>query len=453
MLFFYSPKWVYLGFVFLFFSSCSGTGANTTPLAITDKYSKPLFSGMLGNIEIEDQVFLHPSNLSFGKKDVKEYFVKNVKKTMAESGAFSDSGNPIDIHITRLSINFRSNFRPITSDTNVIYKFTQANKTLLRIKVKSSGSDVSFSGNEAIIRAVVKSLNHNMEGLVLAFKKYDTDQVMIEESVGSKGDVSVFDWLLVSPALGFVKAVDATGSALASTAEFVHDNAGAIQYASQVFQETQKQAHQSNLRIQELKRLAAQKRSQRIAENERLKKLDAKNKRQQIQNEQGYKQRQLAQAQQQPNHNQPVTPSSYGEEPLPYSGSHGSNVSIPSSNSVNKDTPSSAKSNNPKPLSKNTTDNNIDSLNDGCWSGYRAGVACLQYSSYEKNEKTYIKLTNVCHKRLYMGWCAGKQCGADGLRGGQEKTKYEFIIGEPVTASAVGSTKPSQDWVCRDIYE
>jgi len=85
---------------------------------------------------------------------------------------------------------------------------------------------------------------------------------------------------------------------------------------------------------------------------------------------------------------------------------------------------------------------------DGCWSGRYSGGSCLEYHAYQKNNKTYIKLNNRCNERLYMKWCAGGKCGADGLRGGQTKTKYEFITTSSVMAKAVGSTKSSKDWVC-----
>jgi hypothetical protein len=86
----------------------------------------------------------------------------------------------------------------------------------------------------------------------------------------------------------------------------------------------------------------------------------------------------------------------------------------------------------------------------GCWSGRHSNGSCLNYSTYEKNNKTYIKLKNVCSDRLYMKWCADDKCGADGLRGGQTKTKYEYITNARVRTWAVGSNKPMSDWVCND---
>ena len=89
---------------------------------------------------------------------------------------------------------------------------------------------------------------------------------------------------------------------------------------------------------------------------------------------------------------------------------------------------------------------------DGCWSGRYSGGSCLEYRTYEKNNKTYFKLTNVCDQRLYMKWCADNKCGADGLSAGQTKTKYEYITNARTSAKAVGSNKGSQDWVCTEGY-
>lgn len=85
---------------------------------------------------------------------------------------------------------------------------------------------------------------------------------------------------------------------------------------------------------------------------------------------------------------------------------------------------------------------------DGCWSGRHSGGSCLEYRTYEKANKTYFKLTNVCTDRLYMRWCADKSCGADSLRAGQTKKKYEYVTSARTMAKAVGSNKPSKDWVC-----
>ncbi|MCG9714185.1 hypothetical protein L1D29_15295 [Shewanella insulae] len=86
----------------------------------------------------------------------------------------------------------------------------------------------------------------------------------------------------------------------------------------------------------------------------------------------------------------------------------------------------------------------------GCWSGSHSNGSCLKYSSYEKDNKTYIELRNACTDRLYMKWCADDKCGVDGLRGGQTKKKYEYTTNARVRAWAVGSNNPSSDWVCND---
>lgn len=88
--------------------------------------------------------------------------------------------------------------------------------------------------------------------------------------------------------------------------------------------------------------------------------------------------------------------------------------------------------------------------NKGCWSGRHSNGSCLKYRSYEKNNKTYIELSNVCTERLYMKWCADDKCGEDGLKGGQTKKKYEYTTNARVRAWAIGSNNPSSDWVCND---
>jgi hypothetical protein len=88
------------------------------------------------------------------------------------------------------------------------------------------------------------------------------------------------------------------------------------------------------------------------------------------------------------------------------------------------------------------------SNDDGCWSGKYSGGSCVQYSTYEKNNKTYFKITNKCDRRLYIKWCADKKCGADGLPGGATRTRYEFVTNAVTSVKGVGSTKGSQDWVC-----
>lgn len=85
---------------------------------------------------------------------------------------------------------------------------------------------------------------------------------------------------------------------------------------------------------------------------------------------------------------------------------------------------------------------------NGCWSGRHSRGPCLEYKTYQKNNKTYIILTNVCKQRLYMKWCAGNKCGSDSLRGGHTKKKYEYITNARVRAAAVGSNKSVKDWVC-----
>ena len=90
---------------------------------------------------------------------------------------------------------------------------------------------------------------------------------------------------------------------------------------------------------------------------------------------------------------------------------------------------------------------------DGCWSGRHSQGSCLEYSTYMKDNKTYFELHNVCDERLYVRWCADKKCGVDGLRGGQSKTKYEYVTYASERVRAIGSNTPSKDWVCAGKYD
>ena len=90
------------------------------------------------------------------------------------------------------------------------------------------------------------------------------------------------------------------------------------------------------------------------------------------------------------------------------------------------------------------------SNDDGCWSGRHSRGPCLEYNTYEKENKTYVVLNNVCNKRLYVRWCANQKCGSDHVAAGKEKKKYEYVTGAYVKVRAIGSEKSSQDWVCAD---
>ena len=88
---------------------------------------------------------------------------------------------------------------------------------------------------------------------------------------------------------------------------------------------------------------------------------------------------------------------------------------------------------------------------DGCWSGKYSGGSCLTYTSFVdgKNRRTVMDLTNQCSERLYVRWCVGSRCGADGIRPGDTERKYEFVTNSNPRVWAVGSNKPSYDYVCR----
>ena len=89
---------------------------------------------------------------------------------------------------------------------------------------------------------------------------------------------------------------------------------------------------------------------------------------------------------------------------------------------------------------------------NGCWDGKNfRGLPCVKYRTYEKNEKTYFKITNTCDRRLYVSWCANGRGGADGLAGGQTKIKSEYVTNASTKVLAVGSDNPGEDWTCKDL--
>ena len=86
---------------------------------------------------------------------------------------------------------------------------------------------------------------------------------------------------------------------------------------------------------------------------------------------------------------------------------------------------------------------------DGCWSGKHSGGSCLTYTSFIDDNRTIMDLTNQCRERLYVRWCVGSRCGSDGILPGATERKYEFVTNSAPRVYAVGSNKPSFDFVCR----
>lgn len=88
---------------------------------------------------------------------------------------------------------------------------------------------------------------------------------------------------------------------------------------------------------------------------------------------------------------------------------------------------------------------------DGC---FQAPNHCVSMDGSWRGDKFTSYYTNTCNARLYIRFCnergsGSDDCGADGLRPGKRKswTTYNDPNGR-YSATWVGSTIPSKDWVC-----
>lgn len=94
----------------------------------------------------------------------------------------------------------------------------------------------------------------------------------------------------------------------------------------------------------------------------------------------------------------------------------------------------------------------------GCWDGLINGYSCVnseaEWSKHSKG-KIISKYTNKCNHRLYVKTCNERNsgtwdCGASGIQPGSTKSWSTSNASGRYEYSAIGSTKPSADWVCAD---
>lgn len=102
-------------------------------------------------------------------------------------------------------------------------------------------------------------------------------------------------------------------------------------------------------------------------------------------------------------------------------------------------------------ITQSASINSDDNKSNSCWSGNNQQGSCLKHTTWEENEKTFFKLSNVCEDRLYIKWCANNSCGSSGLAGGKTVKKYEFHTNAHTSVKAIGSHKPGEDWTCSSL--
>lgn len=94
---------------------------------------------------------------------------------------------------------------------------------------------------------------------------------------------------------------------------------------------------------------------------------------------------------------------------------------------------------------------------DGCWDGLNSyGGNCIKMSNARWDKYTAKKLivtyTNTCNHRIYLTYdipsLTGTSKGSQGIGPGAVKNNYSFNATGKYRFEAVGSIKPSKDWVC-----
>ncbi|RDC59047.1 hypothetical protein HME9302_00224 [Alteripontixanthobacter maritimus] len=97
--------------------------------------------------------------------------------------------------------------------------------------------------------------------------------------------------------------------------------------------------------------------------------------------------------------------------------------------------------------------------NDGCWDAKQPrGGKCIRQSDHSWNkDKITVTYRNVCGERIYAKVChdqndGGRDCGAFGIRGNSDYKYYTYRASGDVSYNAVGSTKSSFDWVCKNRW-
>ena len=94
----------------------------------------------------------------------------------------------------------------------------------------------------------------------------------------------------------------------------------------------------------------------------------------------------------------------------------------------------------------------------GCWDGLDSyGNDCVvKNDSWWNDGKLTLELKNRCSHRVYVQACLGKKdsnwddCGAFHIGAGRTYRYYTYRANGDANWNWIGSTKSSQDWVCRD---
>ena len=95
----------------------------------------------------------------------------------------------------------------------------------------------------------------------------------------------------------------------------------------------------------------------------------------------------------------------------------------------------------------------------GCWDGRDSyGNQCLVKAGHKwSDKKITVTYKNRCGDRIYAKVCQGKtdgtkDCGAFAIKPHTNYKYYTYNATGKITFNAVGSKKPSNDWVCSSKY-
>ncbi len=96
---------------------------------------------------------------------------------------------------------------------------------------------------------------------------------------------------------------------------------------------------------------------------------------------------------------------------------------------------------------------------DGCWDAKTPrSTKCIQQTDHSWNKgKIIVTYRNTCANRIYAKTChdqkdGTKDCGAFGIRANSDYKYYTYNATGDINYNAVGSTKPSYDWVCKSRW-
>ena len=119
--------------------------------------------------------------------------------------------------------------------------------------------------------------------------------------------------------------------------------------------------------------------------------------------------------------------------------------------------PSSSGYSSPSSTSQSSsgTSSSNSSNSDGCWDYEYQCVYKTKPRWDSEGKKFSVTLENRCNDRVYVSYCLPKKsgydgCEASGIRANSSKNAYNYNATGEFSGHYWGSSKPSQDWVCKD---